>query len=105
MTFNPDFIFHIIDKTSLDTLIKNKHYSPQSLGNEGFVHCCKLEQISGVIDRYFENSEYLYYIKMNYNRIKADIKWEQGPTGDFLPHLYRALTIDDISESNLINAL
>ena len=51
-------IFHVIP---FDTWVdnkksKSKYIEPESLQNEGFIHCCKADQLSGVILRFFSKT-------------------------------------------------
>ena len=61
---------------------------------DGFVHCSTREQVPGTIDRFFEGEDNLVLVTLDADELATHLKWEN----DF-PHVYAALTLEDIVEA------
>ena len=93
---NNEFIYHVISQKDWESLGETKYYSPQSLLDEGFIHFSFKDQISGVIDRYYKNQTGLAVLKVEVNKIKSRLEFENVPDIGLFPHLYGALNIDSV---------
>lgn len=81
-------IYHIADNTHWVGFQNEAYYLPDGFEKEGFVHCCSLAQITGVLARYFNGKTNLVVLHIYENLLNAEIKYEAGPTGETFPHVY-----------------
>ncbi|KAL7268157.1 hypothetical protein RUND412_009234 [Rhizina undulata] len=71
---------------------------PQSLPlspldkDSGYIHLCTASQVPGVVSRFMSEEEELWLLKIPYERIEKDVKWEAvtegGEGGEEFPHLF-----------------
>lgn len=112
-SISKDIIFHIINKDSVEKLLKQKFYSPVSLENDGFIHFSKKEQVSWVIETFYSSKEELYVLGVDTKKLTAPLKYEGAsidieidsvpPEKTDFPHLYGSLNVDAIV--NIIEAV
>lgn len=93
---NNKFIYHVISLKEWEILAETKYYSPQSVSDEGFIHFSFKDQIPGVIDRFYRNQTGLAVLKVEANKIKSRLEFENVPDIGLFPHLYGALNIDSV---------
>ena len=76
-------IFHVIPQGSWSELksTKSLFIEPESLAVEGFVHCCKADQLPGVIDRFFSTAQKLVVLRINESKLekKSSMRHRQKP--------------------------
>ncbi|RPA94318.1 hypothetical protein L873DRAFT_1747157 [Choiromyces venosus 120613-1] len=60
--------------------------------SDGFIHLCTATQTVGVIERFMPDSEKLWLLKIPYNKVEKDIKWEsvtrREERGEEFPHMF-----------------
>lgn len=96
MINNKEFIYHVISQIDWDKISETEFYNPDSLTSEGFIHFSFMEQIPGVIERYYKDQTNLLVIKVEVNKLKSNLLVEKVPgTGSF-PHLYGMLNLDSV---------
>jgi len=109
----PTFVYKIISSyTPLPSPIPDI-LPPSDLDQKsGFIHLSTAKQISGTLRLIFKDDAKVYIVKIGYEKVEKDIKWEEGSCvlgapevtkGDMFPHLYNALRlkkeeIDSIAE-------
>lgn len=59
--------------------------------DDGFVHCSALGQVPSTVERFFAPGEPLIIVTLDADQLGSHVKWEN----DF-PHVYAALTLEDI---------
>ena len=94
-------IFHIVDKKNWYEIKKeSKEYSPDSLNHEGFIHCCKIDQILMVADTFFKGKHGLVLLVINQMRVDPKVVHEapfETPTSKYrFPHIYGALNLSAV---------
>ena len=62
--------------------------------DDGFVHCSTREQVPGTIERFFTGDDSLVLVILDADQFSDHLKWEN----DF-PHIYAAITLEDIVEA------
>lgn len=90
------YIYHICDKQSWHDQIKAREYRHVSLVSENFIHCSELDQIQGVLDRYFQDAEDLLLLTIDKSRLVAKCLYEKAPNGELFPHIYGPINKDAI---------
>ncbi|MEM9781386.1 MAG: DUF952 domain-containing protein [Pseudomonadota bacterium] len=70
--------------------------SPADLA-DGFVHLSTAEQVDGTAAKHFADRGALMIAACPVERLGEALRWEPSRGGALFPHLYRALTMDDIA--------
>ncbi|SNR58884.1 Uncharacterized conserved protein, DUF952 family [Paracoccus sediminis] len=65
--------------------------------HDGFVHFSTAAQVPETLTRHFVNDDALVLLACDAARFGDDLRWEPSRGGDLFPHLYRALTLDDVA--------
>lgn len=73
-------------------------YEGDSLGAEGFIHCCTGEQLAGVLQRYFEGATDLVLLQIDPDRVTSEIRWEAG-----FPHIYGGLELEAVISAQTLS--
>ena len=94
-------IFHIMDKTSWYPIKKEgKDYAPETLNHEGFIHCCKIDEILMVANAFFKGKHGLMLLVINQKKVTSKVVHEppyETPTSKYnFPHIYGPLNISAI---------
>jgi uncharacterized protein (DUF952 family) len=66
-------------------------FASNTLGPEGFIHCCTPNQLKGVLERYFANVPDLLLLHIDESMITARLKYEAATGGELFPHVYGAI--------------
>lgn len=90
-------IFHITSQTGLKAAQANRRYRCASLQSEGFIHCCKAEQLSGVVQRYYQDVAGLMVLSIDPDKLQAELVYENTVGGEELfPHVYGDINMDAV---------
>lgn len=82
-------ILHVAAAADLDACADLDSYAPAAFATEGFIHCCRPEQLAGVLSRYFRDRDDLQLLELDRERLGADLVDEDGTgSGELFPHLY-----------------
>ena len=55
---------------------------------DGFIHLSYIDQVEGVISRYFKQDSPIYIAEFNAAEFAANLKAEAAKSGELFPHLY-----------------
>lgn len=90
-------ICHIAFDADVDNFKKTGNYYCASLEHEGFIHCCKLCQLSGVISRYYENVDDVQLMRLDIEKLDMPIIFENTMGGtELFPHIYGSINKDAV---------
>ncbi len=101
-------IYHLTSRRELEQFLLTGELAPPSLETEGFVHCCFLHQIQGVVARFFGDARGLVLLDLGDPlRKNIDVRYEPAPDSSLLfPHVYGPLELGWLREWwSLDNAL
>jgi len=85
-------IYHITTRVEADAAVSVGEYRPQTLANEGFIHCSYAGQVQGVANRYYVGQDDLVLLKIDPAMLTCDVIDENLLGGDELfPHVYGRL--------------
>ncbi len=89
-------IFHLTTRQDLRTLTTSGELRPASLETQGFVHCCFLHQIQGVVERFFGDARDLVLLDLGYpHELGVDVRCEPAPDSNLhFPHLFGPLALE-----------
>lgn len=99
-----DLIFHIVEKKVWKNIENRGEYSPESIEQEGFIHCSAGHQINDTANRIFKDKRHLFLLIIDTNRVEAPIKYEEVPEqGEKFPHIYGPLNTNAILDRISLN--
>lgn len=64
---------------------------------DGYIHFSTSAQLAGTLSRHFADEDNLVLVSCDAATLGDALKWEPSRGGDLFPHLYRALTMDDVA--------
>ena len=96
---NNDYIYHITTKKNWDNALEVGQYESDTLSKEGFIHCSTIDQVAGVLERYYSGVEGLVQLKIDKEKINRPLIFElAGSINEVFPHIHGALNIDAVVE-------
>ena len=92
-------IYHIVHKEDWKKSMDENSYTPESLSQEGFIHCSPAEKISGTLNKFFKGKKDLILISIDESKVHTDVIWEDlyGHNFEF-PHIYGKLNLNSVTE-------
>ncbi len=95
-------IYHITTKAEWLVAKTAGVYEPESLEQQGFIHCCTEDKFEQILNFYFSGRTGLVALEIDPNRLRAEVKFE-GEENNVHPHIYGPLHIDAVlQEADLI---
>ena len=90
-------LFHIAQSQDIDAAALAGAYHSRSIVSEGFIHCCKPEQLQGVIERYYSDVTGLLLMHIDTELLTTELVYENTVGGDELfPHVYGEINMDAV---------
>ncbi len=85
-------LLHIAERQTWAAAAKAGHYQPESLAEEGFIHCSLPEQVVAVANDIYRGRSDLVLLVIDPARVKAEIRLEDCyECGQEFPHIYGPL--------------
>jgi uncharacterized protein (DUF952 family) len=98
-------IYHITSRLEWEVAFKRGYYATSSLETEGFIHCCRKNQINGVLDRYFKDKTGIVLLFIHTEKLNCQVIYEWSPAGnDEFPHVYGPIITEAVSEVRTFDA-
>jgi len=73
-------------------------YHCESLDSEGFIHCCKAEQLKGVLERYYTGASDIALLRIEVDRLTAELVFENTVGGEEqFPHVYGEIDMQAVT--------
>lgn len=91
-----DWIFHITARSAWNIALATGDYRPESLANEGFIHCSNWEQLVGTAHRYFQGQVDLVLLCIHPKRVNSELRYELGHESMLFPHIYGPLNLEAV---------
>jgi uncharacterized protein (DUF952 family) len=93
-------IYHITSRAAWSAAEKSGAYTTDSLKNEGFIHCSKIDQVLRVANTWYTAQHGLILLKIDPTRLTPEMRWEAGSDkpDELFPHLYGAINLDAVVE-------
>jgi uncharacterized protein (DUF952 family) len=90
-------IYHVTTVGEWEKALQKGVYKTISLETEGFIHCCSMEQIPGVLQRYFIGKTNLIALTIHTGQLLAPVKYEPSPkVNELFPHIYGHINLDAV---------
>lgn len=96
-------VYHVVNSSDWESQTHSTTYFSPTFSTEGFIHLCTETQVAGVLERYFAGKNNLLLLSLEVESIKAHLKMEPGPTGDYFPHLYAGIPQNAIQAVKKLN--
>lgn len=68
----------------------------QSLAEVGFIHCSRLDQVPGVLERYYVGAGSLLLLSIDTDRLTSPWRDDEIAPGVYYPHVYGPLDLDAV---------
>ena len=92
-------IYHVSTSEEWQNARQQGFYEVGSLASEGFIHCSKMEQVAGVLERYYKDQTGLLLMHIDESKLTAPLKYELAPSvNEEFPHIYGRLNLDAVVE-------
>jgi uncharacterized protein (DUF952 family) len=99
-----DLIFHIVEKNTWKGVEKSGEYTPESIEQEGFIHCSTGQKINDTANRIFKNKRHLFLLIIDTKRVEAPIKYEEDSAqNESYPHIYGPLNTNAVLDKISLN--
>ena len=89
-------IYHIVTRADWDRQADQADYEAASLQTEGFIHLSTKEQLSGVLERYYQNVPDLLLLHIDPDKLTHSLRYEAATNNEHFPHLYGSLNKDAV---------
>ena len=90
-------LYHIVSEKEWQEARPAGIYRPSSLDTDGFIHCCTLQQVPGVGERYYKGVQGLLILSIDTRRLTVECRYEDSHgDGDLFPHLYGPLPVEAV---------
>ena len=92
-------IYHVSTAEEWQTAQQQGFYEVPSLAAEGFIHCSEMEQVAGVLERYYQGQVGLLLLHIDESKLNVPLKYELAPSvNEEFPHIYGRLNLDAVVE-------
>lgn len=89
-----DILLHITPRQTWQQAQVSGSYRPESLDQEGFIHCSLPAQVTAVANERFAGQHGLMLLVIDAARVPAEIRYEDCyETGQNFPHIYGPLPV------------
>ncbi len=96
-------IYHVTYKGSWEQALQAGFYEAPSLHSEGFIHASSLQQVAGVLVRYYKNETGLVLLYIDESKLESRLKYELVPSiNETFPHIFGAVNLAAIVKVELI---
>jgi len=71
--------------------------------SEGFIHMSRARQLALPLSRFFADVGQIILIRVVWDKVKDDVRWDRIASGDEYPHLLRELKGEDCDDVRVVN--
>jgi uncharacterized protein (DUF952 family) len=97
-------IYHVVTQQNWQIAQQRGFYAAESLALEGFIHCSTINQVKGVVERYYKNVPNLLLLHIDETKLTAPLKYELAPSiNEEFPHIFGQLNLDAVVEVEELN--
>ncbi len=90
-------IFHLISEADWEAVHLSEEWRPNSLNEEGFIHCSKDEdQLARVAQRLYADRVDMLALEVDSDRLSYSLVTEASRSGELYPHIYGPLQISAV---------
>lgn len=94
-------IVHVLSWADWETFKRQGEYRPDSLAEDGFIHCSKIGQVVLVADYNHDDDDDVVLLLLEESQIDSPVRYETGGEGgkSAFPHIYGPLTLEPVAET------
>lgn len=93
-------LLHVARSADLEFARRSGYYRCDSLESEGFIHCCELDQLAGVVSRYYADVDDLVLLVIERESLGAELRYESAPGSDErFAHVYGPIELEAVHET------
>lgn len=90
-------IYHITTEQDWEAAKRKGFYTAPSLETEGFIHTSEVQQVAGVLQRYYQGKTDLIKLVINTEKLTSELKYELAPSvNENFPHIYGPINLDAV---------
>jgi len=90
-------IFHITDHASWNAAKVGSHFQGDTLESEGFIHCCKSEQVEFILKNWFKGVKNLVILEIETDKLTSRVKFENlDGREELFPHIYGLINLNAV---------
>jgi len=90
-------IYHIITPRDWEESTDEGQLRTSTLEKEGFIHCCKENQIRFVVNNWFSGRDELLVITIDADKLESPLVFENSEAGEeSFPHVYGPINLDAV---------
>jgi uncharacterized protein (DUF952 family) len=91
-------IYHVATSQDWKKYYDDLVYAPAAFEREGFIHLCQMDQLPGVLERYYKSNTNIILLHVNEAKLISPLKHEPSTNGELFPHLYGKLNKEAIEK-------
>ncbi|MDQ3748213.1 MAG: DUF952 domain-containing protein [Acidobacteriota bacterium] len=92
-------IYHMVLPEVWEKFKGEDFYEAESLQTEGFIHCSFVEQIETVLNRYYKNTERVFLLEIETEKLTSELINEPSTGGEIYPHIYGKINKEAIAKT------
>ena len=90
-------IYHVCRKTEWELALRKGFYETGSLATEGFIHNSTLQQVEGVLQRYYKNETGLVLLHIDETLLTSNLRYELAPSvNELFPHIFGPINLEAV---------
>ena len=90
-------IYHVTLRSQWAKALGEGYFTEESLEKEGFIHMSTLEQVAGVLDRYYKNITDLVLLHVDEKKLTSKLQYDLSPSvQESFPHIYGTINLDAV---------
>lgn len=89
-------IYHIVTPSHWKKFDGKDYYFSETFEQEKFIHCSTIEQLAGVLQRYYKNEGTVLRLEIDEEKLTVEPVYEVATNGDEFPHIYGGIDKDAI---------
>lgn len=92
-------LLHIAEREQWAAAVRAGQYQPESLAEEGFIHCSLPEQIVPVANEVYRGRQGLVLLVIDPQNVAGEIRFEDCyESGQEFPHIYGPLPVEAVAQ-------
>ncbi len=81
-------IYHFVTPEYWKPFEDKDVYFSETFEQEKFIHCATIEQLSGVLERYYQGAGKVLKLEIDEDKLTTKLIYEAAPNGKDFPHIY-----------------
>lgn len=81
-------IYHIVSPQYWKAYADKDTYFSETFAHEKFIHCSTIEQVSGVLERYYKGAGKVLRLEIDEDKLTTKPVYETATNDEQFPHIY-----------------